>query len=90
MTNEDFVKLLPFYNVLLDIIKKPKVKVLTNGELLSELPFYKSLTTIKEISNAFKRYTRSFKTEIVDKNDAMMQLYASKSSIKDLFNLLLK
>ena len=42
---------------------------------------------------AFKRYARSYKVEIVDeivdKKDLIVQLQASKSIIKDLFNDLL-
>ena len=37
--NEKLLKILPFYNVLIDFIEKPKVKKLTNVELLNELPF---------------------------------------------------
>ena len=47
--------ILPFYNVL---IEKPKIKHLTNIELLHELPFYDKLSVVKK-SNAFKGYTRS-------------------------------
>ena len=38
---------------------------------------------------AFKRYARSYKVEIVGKKDLIVQLQASKSIIKDLFNDLL-
>ena len=51
-----------FYNSL---IKKPEIKNLSNIELLHELPFYDELS-ITEVSKAFKRYTRSYKVEIVD------------------------
>ena len=53
---------LPFYNV---VIEKPEIKKLPNTELLHELPFYDELITT-EVSKAFKRYTRSYKVEIVD------------------------
>ena len=43
--NKDLLKILPFYNIL---IEKPKIKRLSNAELLDELPFYDSLN-IKEI-----------------------------------------
>ena len=72
---------LPFYNAL---IEKPEIKKLSNIELLHELPFYDELS-ITEVSNAFKRYARSYKVEIVDHKDPLVQLEASKSSIKDLF-----
>ena len=42
-----------------------------------------------EISQAFKRYTRNYKIEIIDSKDPLAQLEASKSSIEDLFKDLL-
>ena len=45
--------------------------------------------SITEVSKAFKRYARSYKIEIVDHKDPLVQLEASKSSIKDLFKDLL-
>ena len=74
-----------FYNFL---IEKPKFKHLSNIELLHDLPFYDELSVI-EISKAFKRYARSYKVEIIDPKDPLIQLEASKSSIKDLFKDLL-
>ena len=73
---------LPFYNVL---IKRPEIKKLSNIELLHELPFYDELS-IKEVSKAFKRYAKSYKNEIVDHKYPLIQLEASKSSIKDIKN----
>ena len=55
---------------------------------MHELPFYDELS-ITEVSKAFKRYARSYKVEIVDHKDPLVQLEASKSSIKDLFKDLL-
>ena len=81
MDNKNLLKILPFYNIL---IEKPKIKRLSNGELLYELPFYDSLS-IKEISKAFKRYAKSFSIEIIDSKDPLIQLNSSKPSIKDLF-----
>ena len=76
---------LPFCNVL---IEKPKIKDLSNIDLLHELLFYNELSVV-EISKAFKGYARSYKIEIVDSKDSLAQLEASKSSIKDLFKYLL-
>ena len=76
---------LPFYNVL---IEKLEIKKLSNIELLHELPFYDELS-ITEVLKAFKRYARSYKVEIVDHKDPLIQLEATKSSIKDLFKDLL-
>ena len=79
--NKNLLKMLPFYNILID---SPKIKELTNVEPLNELPFYDSLN-IKEISKTFKRYAKSFSIEIVNSRDPLIQLNASKPSIKELF-----
>ena len=76
---------LPYYNAL---IEKPRIKHLKNIYLLHEIPFYDGLSILK-ISEAFQRYTRSCKIEIIDSKDPLVWLEASKSSIKDLFNDLL-
>ena len=81
----DYFKELPFYN---KPIKKPKVKRLKNIDRLIELPFYEQLNVIKT-DQAFSGYAASYKVEIVDKKDLIVQLEASKSSIKDLFSNLL-
>ena len=64
------------------------IKHLKNVDLLAEQPFYEQLDIIKT-DQAFKGYARSYKAEIVDKKDLIVQLEAIKSSIKDLFNYLL-
>ena len=81
----DYFKELPFYIVSID---KPKIKRLKNFDLLPELPFYDQLNIIKT-EEAFRGYTMSYKVEIVDKKDLIVQLEASKSSIKDFLNDLL-
>ena len=43
-------QILPFHNVL---IERPKIKHLSNIELLHELPFYDELSVVKK-SNALK------------------------------------
>ena len=78
----DYFKELPFYN---KPIKKPKVKRLKNIDRLIELPFYEQLNVIKT-DQAFSGYAASYKVEIVDKKDLIVQLEASKSSIKDFLN----
>ena len=80
-----FFKELPFFNAS---IEKPKTNRLKNVDLLAELPFCEQLDMIKT-DQAFKGYARSYKVEIVDKKGLIVQLEASKSSIKDLFNDLL-
>ena len=81
----DYFKELPFYNVPID---KPKMKRLKNIDLLAELPFYDQLNIIKT-DHAFSGYAVSYKVEIVDKKNLIVQLEGSRSSIKDLFNDLL-
>ena len=73
-----------FYNVS---IEKPESKKLSNVEL-HEVKFYDELS-ISEVSKAFNRYARSYKVEITETKDPLVQLESSKSSIKDLFKDLL-
>ena len=58
-------------------IDKPKIKRLKNIDLLAELSFYDQLT-----EHAFSGYAMSYKVEIVDKKDLIVQLEASKSILK--------
>ena len=81
----DYFKELPFYN---KPIKKPKFKYLENIGELADFPFYEQLSTIKT-NQAFRGYAVSYKVEIIEKEDPIVQLEASKSSIKDLFSDLL-
>ena len=88
LDNKQVLKILPFYNVLIDFIKSDVVKKFNNVKLMSELPFYKDLS-VKEVGEAFKRYAKSYRVEIVDKKDPMIQLYSSKKRITELFGELL-
>ena len=81
----DYFKELPFYD---KPMKKPKVKRLKNIGQLAELPFYEQLSVIKKYQ-AFRRYAMSYKVEIIERKDPIVQLEASKSSIKDFFSDLL-
>ena len=81
----DYFKELPFYN---KPIKKPKVKRLKNIDQLIELPFYEQLDVIKT-DEAFSGYAMSYKVQIVERKDPIVQLKASKLSIKNLFSDLL-
>ena len=85
LPNVDYFKELPFYNVSID---KPKIKPLKNIDLLAELSFYNQLNIIRT-EHAFSGYVISYKVEIVDKKDLIVQLEASKSNIKVFFNDLL-
>ena len=80
-----YFKEIPFYNTP---IEKPKVKCLKNIDQLAELPFYEQLSVIKT-NQAFRGYAMSYKVEIIETKDPIVQLQTSKSSIKDLFSDLL-
>ena len=73
---------LPFYN---KPIKETKVKRLKNIDRLAELPFFEQMSVIKT-NQTFKGYAVSYKVEIIEKKYPIVQLQASKSSVKDLFN----
>ena len=77
----NYFKELPFYN---KPIKRP-VKRLKNIDPLVELLFYEQLSVIKT-DQTFKGYTMSYKVEIIEKKNAIVQLEASKLSIQNLFN----
>ena len=72
----NYFKELPFYN---KPIERP-IKRLKNIAPLDELPFYEQLSVIK---------TDQDKVEIIEENDPIVQLEASKLSIKNLFSDLL-
>ena len=56
--------------------------------MLSEFHFYEELNIINT-NHAFRGYAISYKVRIIEKKDSIKQLEASKSSIKDLFSVLL-
>ena len=80
----NYFKELPSYN---KPIERP-IKHLENLDPLVELPFYEQLSVIKK-DQAFKGYAMSYKVEIIDKKDPIVQLEASKLIIKNLFSDLL-
>ena len=84
LSNINYFKELPFFNVSID---EPKIKRLTNN-LLDKLPFYERLSVIKT-DQAFSGYARSYKVEIVERKDPIVQLEARKLSIKNLFSNLI-
>ena len=81
----NYFKELPFFN---KPIEKPNIEHLENVDLLPEQPFYEQLSIIKT-NQVFRGYAMSYKVEITERKDSIVQLEASKSSIKDLFNNLL-
>ena len=80
----NYFKELPFYH---KPIEKP-IKRLKNIDPLVELPFYEQLSVIKT-DEAFKGHAKSYKVEIIEKKDPILQLQDSKLSIKNLFSDLL-
>ena len=78
-------KILPFFNTY---IEKPEVKKLNNVELLKELPFYGEFSIVKN-KTAISGLAQSYKIEIVDKRDVIVQLKASKISTVELLKDLL-
>ena len=78
-------QLLPFYD---NYIERPKIKKQNTVQLLRELAFYDELSIAKN-KTAFSGYGRSYKIEIVDKRDVIVQLKSSEISIKELFKDLL-
>ena len=74
----EIFRILPFYN---SYIERPKIKKLRNAELFKELPFYDDLSIVKN-KNAFSGYAQSYKVEIVDRKDVIVQLKTSKLVLK--------
>ena len=70
LSNINYFKELPFFNVSID---KPKIKCLTNINLLDELTFYERLSVIKT-DQAFSGYARSYKAETVERKGLIVQL----------------
>ena len=64
------------------------MKRLKNIDQLAELSFYERLSMIKT-GQAFRGYAMSYKVEIFERKDPIVQLEASKLSIKGLFSDLL-
>ena len=74
----EIFKILPFYD---SYIEKPKVKKLNNVQLMKELPFYDKLSIVKN-KTAFSGYPQSYKIEIVDKKDVIVQLKSSEIALE--------
>ena len=72
----DYLKNLPIYK---KSIKKPKVKRWKNNDQLAFL----------WADQAFRGYAMSYKAEMIERKVPIVQLQASKSSIKDFFSYLL-
>ena len=66
----NYFKELRFYNTY---IEKPKIKRLKKIDWLSELLFYEELSAVKT-DQAFKGYAMSYKVELIEKKDPLIQL----------------
>ena len=78
---KDYFKEIPFYN---RPTEKPNYKRLKNIDLSAELPFFENLSIIKT-NEAFSGYAMSYKVEIVERKNLIVQLEVSKLNIKNLF-----
>ena len=76
----------PFYK---QSIKKPRIKKLSNYELLRELPLYDDID-ISRKKRALSRYAETYKVEIINNKDLSDSLSVSKNNIKNLFDELLR
>ena len=83
--NNEIFKFLPFYN---SYIERPRIKKLKNVQLLKELPFYDNLSIVKN-KTAFSGYSKSYKIDIIDRKDVVIQLKSSEIASKELFKDLL-
>ena len=83
--NNEIFKFLPFYN---SYIERPRIKKLKNVQLLKELPFYDDLSIVKN-KTAFSGYSKSYKIDIIDRKDVVIQLKSSEIASKELFKDLL-
>ena len=76
----------PFYK---QPIKKPRIKKLSNQELLRGLPFYDDINISKN-ERAFREYAKTYKVEIISNRNLSDLLSVIKSSVKNLFDELLR
>ena len=86
LTLEDVLSEQPFYE---QPIRKTKSKKLRNQELLQVLPFYDDVGVLKR-QRAFRNYAETYEVEAIDNRSLDDSLRLSKTSIKDLFNDLLR
>ena len=76
----------PFYK---QSIKKPRIKKLSNYELLRQLPLYDDID-ISRTKRALRGYAETYKVEIINNKDLSDSLSVSKNNIKNLFDELLR
>ena len=86
LTTNKLLQEQPFYKLP---IKKPRIKKLSNHELLRELPFYDDFNISRD-ERLLRGYAEIYKTEIINNRNSSDSLSASKNSIKNLFDDLLR
>ena len=86
MTIKKLLSEQPFYK---EPIKKPRIKKLSNQELLRELPFYDDINISKN-ERTFRGYAETYKVESVNNRNLSDLLSVIKNSVKKLFDELLR
>ena len=86
LTTKKLLQEQPFYK---QSIKKPHIKKLKNYGLLRELPF-NDYINISRKERTFRGYAETFKVEVINNKSLSDSLSVSKSSIKKLFDELLR
>ena len=86
LTTKKLLQEQPFYK---QPIKKPRIKKLSNHELLRELPFYDDINVSRN-ERASREYAETYKVEIINNKNLSDSLSVSKNSIKNLFDELLR
>ena len=70
-------------------IKKPRIKTLSNHEILSKLPFYDNIN-ISWNERALRGYAKTYEVKIINNKNLRDQSSVSKNSKKNLFDELLR
>ena len=86
LNTDDSLSEQPFFK---QPIRKPRIKKLSNHELLQVLPFYDIINVLRK-ARAFKKYAETYEVEIINSKSLNDSLSVSKDSIKNLFDELLR
>ena len=86
MTIKKLLSEQPFYK---EPIKKPRIKKLSNQELLRELPFYDDINISKN-ERTFRGYAETYKVETISNRNLSDLLSVIKNSVNNLFDELLR
>ena len=86
LNTDDSLSEQPFFK---QPIRKPRIKKLSNHELLQVLPFYDIINVLRK-ARAFKKYAETYEVEIINSKSLNDSLSVSEDSIKNLFDELLR